>query len=212
MPLPSLPFPPLPDIDIAPLLTSSVYVWFPVATTAAFIFPLSVLCPWLWWSVLLQLFVWRCAGTPLGSCEEVLSAQKTPCQAMERLLRLDVKTGVNLMCVSGVPAWKPVRHGGLMLMLTLVPDSECMFSYVRTRGPLKKTDIRCHTRTARQQVGGNLCLFVRLCYHLLFPVKTGKERGENGGLESAALMCVGWRSSSVWQWPSRPGKTDLFWA
>lgn len=95
---------------------------------------------------------------------------------------------------------------------THAPDSECMFSYVRTRGPLKKTDIRCHTRTARQQVGGNLCLFVRLCYHLLFPVKTGKERGENGGLESAALMCVGWRSSSVWQWPSRPGKTDLFWA
>lgn len=56
----------------------------------------------------------------------------------------------------------------------------CYFLYVWARSPLKKTDIHYHTRTARQQVGGNLCLFVRLCYHLLFPVKTGKDRGENG--------------------------------
>lgn len=55
------------------------------------------------------------------------------------------------------------------------------FLYVWARGPLKKTEVHRHTRTAWQQVGGNLCLFVCLCYHLLFPVKTGKDRGENGG-------------------------------
>lgn len=68
------------------------------------------------------------------------------------------------------------------LVSVFVLESErVIFFCVWTRGPLKKTDIHRHTRTARQQVGGNLCLFVRLCYHLLFPVKTGKDRGENGG-------------------------------
>lgn len=35
-------------------------------------------------------------------------------------------------------------------------------------------------RGEQQQVGDHLCLFVQLCYHLLFPVKTGNDRGENG--------------------------------
>lgn len=37
---------------------------------------------------------------------------------------------------------------------------------------------------ARLQVGGGLRLFVRLCYRLLFPVKTGKgEKKKGGGIE-----------------------------
>lgn len=60
-------------------------------------------------------------------------------------------------------------------------------SYARTRASIKKIDIFCHTRTAWQQVEGNLCLFMRLCYHLLFPVKTGKDRGENGGVGKCCL-------------------------
>lgn len=73
-----------------------------------------------------------------------------------------------------------VRHSGLVSVFAL--DGErVVFFYVWARGPLKKTEVHRHTRTAWQQVGGNLCLFVCLCYHLLFPVKTGKDRGENGG-------------------------------
>lgn len=145
--------------------TSSVLVWFPVVTAAAFIFPLSGLCPWLWWSVLLCFFC-----VMLAHCWEPTRKLKL-CQVLERLFKLVVKTGV---CVSACAShW----HGVRVCFRWWV----CYFFSVWTRGPLKKTDIHCHTRTARQQVGGDLSLFVRLCYHLLFPVKTGKSRGENGG-------------------------------
>lgn len=105
----------------------------------------------------------------------------------------------SFVCVSGVCVCTSVRHSGLMSMFVLGRECCFFFLYVRAQGPLKKTDGHRHTRTTWPQVGGNLCLFVRLCYHLLFPVKTGKDSGKNGGLESAALMCVGPRSSSARQ-------------
>lgn len=65
---------------------------------------------------------------------------------------------------------------------------------------------------ARLQVGGGLRLFVRPCYRLLFPVKTGKgEKKKGEGLrawKNAALMCVGLRSSSVRPSTLRPTDGD----
>lgn len=77
-------------------------------------------------------------------------------------------------------------------LLPLVRRRAAVFWFI-----LKKTDVLCHTRTVRPRVAGNLGLFARPCYRLLFPVKTGKDRGENGGLESAAAKRIGWKSSSV---------------
>lgn len=104
---------------------------------------------------------WHAAGCPAGSCIEDWVFKSL----------LERQVCMHNCCVS---QWPCVDH-------------KACFLNARTRGALKKTDIHYHRRTARQQVGGNLSLFVRVCYHLLFPVKTGKDRGENGAVGKCSL-------------------------
>lgn len=73
-------------------------------------------------------------------------------------------------------------------MQRFTTQSGCCFYFFLLR-PFKENRHRVphEDGTARQQVGRSPCLFVRLCYHLLFPVKTGKDRGENGGVGKCRL-------------------------
>lgn len=95
---------------------------------------------------------------------------------------------------TGAGFWKGCRKDRCVsgafvcsFMRRFTTQSGCCFCFFFCWDPLKKTDTDCHMRTARQQVGRSPCLFVRLCYHLLFPVKTGKDRGENGGVGKCRL-------------------------
>lgn len=125
----------------------------------------------------------RCAGTLLGAGEEVLHAQKTVPGFGKVIQAWHKDRCVNAVRLTGR---MPVRHSGLMSVFAL--DSECgVFWYVWALSPLKKTDDHCRTRTARQQVGGTLCLFAPPRYHFLFPVKTGKDRGEKWRLGKCCL-------------------------
>lgn len=74
------------------------------------------------------------------------------------------------VCVSTCMA---VRHSGLVSMFVL--DSCVIFLYVWTRGLLKKTHVHCHTRTARQQVGGNHLVCAAM---LSSPVSCQNRKGQ----------------------------------
>lgn len=103
-------------------------------------------------------------------------------------------TGVHRVCLHAPLLW--FRNTSL-----------CYIFYVWTRASVKNADILCHTRTAWQRVGGNLCLFVWLCYHLLFPVKTGKDRGENGGVGKCCLD-VCWLEVQLWLMVTLPARKN----